>query len=74
MKQKTFFRNLRLVCGTIWDKDRSFYPKQVIYILTMVLIPFLEAALPSFVIWLLEKSTGLGSLAGGIAAVFLGLV
>ncbi len=71
MKQKTFFRNLRLVCGTIWKKDRSFFSKQTVYILTMVLIPFLEAALPSFVIWLLEKGTGLGSLAGGIAAVFL---
>ncbi len=70
MEKRTLGKNLRLVFGTIWKADRLFLWKKAAEVAVKILTPFLAAALPSLVIWMLEQYGGMGRFAAGIAAVF----
>lgn len=70
MGKKTLGENLRLVFSAIWRADRHFFWKKAAEVAVRILTPFLAAALPSLVIWMLERYGSMGRLAAGIAAVF----
>ena len=70
MMKHSIISNFRYVYGKAWQYSHKILYAQAAEIAGEVLGTYLSAALPAAVLYLLERSVGMGGMLGGLCAVF----
>lgn len=70
MMKYSIISNFRYVYGKAWQYSHKILYDQAAEIAGEVLGTYLSAALPAAVLYLLERSVGMGGMLGGLCAVF----